>query len=155
MLVPLALLSILAACGASGKHAGPAQVVAGPGFTYTAPAGWKVRRTRFSTTAASGVHAVFVTVFTLRRHYVQAQFHRAVGELDGTAKRLAADSQGKLTESVTTTIAGRKARAYRYTTTTHDSRVAFVLAGRHEYELFCRDAKDPACPLLFSSFSLR
>ncbi|HLY95112.1 MAG TPA: hypothetical protein VKP14_09720 [Gaiellaceae bacterium] len=141
MLIPLALLSILAACGGSGKHAGPARIVVGKGYTYTAP-------------ASSAAASVSVSVFTLRRNYVSAQFDLAAAELDRVAAKLVSDSHGKLTESATTTIAGRKARAYRYSTPKAELRVAFVLAGRHEYELLCKDANAPACALLLSSFSL-
>jgi hypothetical protein len=142
VLVPLALLSILAACGGSGKHAGPARVVVGRGYTYSAP-------------ASSSAATVSVSVFRLRKHYVSAQFAAAAAELDRVAAKLVADSHGKLTESVTATIAGRRARAYRYSTSKSELRIAFVLAGLHEYELFCRDASDSACALLFSTFSLR
>lgn len=93
-------------------------------------------------------------MFALRKRYVPAQFGHAARELDRVAAKLVADSHGKLTESSTTTIAGRRARAYRYTTAKGSMRVGFVLDGRREFELFCRDAKDPACALLFSSFSL-
>ena len=95
-----------------------------------------------------------VSVFALRKPYVPGQFDLATAELDRVAAKLVADSHGKLTESVTTTLAGRKARAYRYTTAKGELRIGFVLAGRHEFELFCQDAKDSACALLFSSFSL-
>lgn len=155
----MALLSILAACGGSGKHAGPARLVAGPGFSYTAPAAWKVRHARRSVATSSGSALVSVAVFSLRKPYAPALFSRAAGELDRVAAKLAADSHGMMTESVTTTVAGRRARAYRYSTGSYDARVAFVLAGRREYELFCRNAKgggdvDGACALLFSSFGV-
>jgi len=141
VLLPLALVSILTACGGSGKHAGPTRVVAGPGYTYTAP-------------ASTAARSVAVSVFALRKRYVPTQFGLAAAELDRVAAKLVADSHGKLTESITTTLAGRKARAYRYMTAKGELRIGFVLAGRHEFELFCRNAKDPACALLFSSFSL-
>ncbi len=152
-LVPLALLSTLTACGGSGKHAGPARLVAGPGYTYTVPMGWRVLHTERSTTAAGGGSVVSVTVFLLRKPYTPSLFPSATRELNRVAARLAADSHGRLTESITTTLAGQKARAYRYSTAAYEARIGFVLAGRREYELFCRDAKDPACDLLFASFA--
>ena len=51
-------------------------------------------------------------------------------------------------------LAGQKARAYRYTTAAYEARIGFVLTGRREYELFCRDAKVSACALLFASFAI-
>jgi len=155
LLVPLALLSILAACGGSGKHAGPERIVAGPGYTFAAPAGWRLSRARASISASGDDAAVSVAVFALRKPYVPAQFDRAVAELDGVAEQLVSGSHGKLTESATITLSGRKARAYRYTTSAYRARVAFLLAGRREYELFCRDAESPACTQLFASFMLR
>ena len=146
MLVPLALLSILPACGGSGKHAVPARVVAGPGFTYEAPAGWKIATGKHSTTASKGGAIVSVTVFALRKPYAPALFDQATAELDRVAAKL-----GTLTQRVTTTLAGQKARAYRYAS---GVRVGFVLAGRHEYEVFCRNGGDVACDLLFTSFAL-
>jgi hypothetical protein len=100
-----------------------------------------------------------VTVFSLRKAYTPSLFGGAAAELDRVAAKLVADSHGTLTESVTVTVAGRRARAYRFSTEAYDARLAFVLAGRHEYELFCRNAKrggdaDGACALLFSSFSV-
>lgn len=154
MLLPVALLSTLAACGGSGKHAGPARVVAGRGYTFTVPMGWKVLHTQRSTTAAGAGSVVSVTVFSLRKPYTPALFDKAALELDRVAAKLVADSHAKLTESITTTLAGQKARAYRYSTAAYQARIGFVLAGRREYELFCRDAKSPGCDLLFSSFAI-
>ena len=116
--------------------------------------GWEVLHTQRSTTAAGGGSVVSVTVFSLRKPYTPALFHRASVELDRVAGKLVADSHGRLTESVTTTLAGQKARAYRYSTAAYEARIGFVLAGRREYELFCRDAKNPVCDQLFASFAL-
>lgn len=117
--------------------------------------GWKVLQTQRSTTAAGGGSVVSVTVFSLRKPYTPSLFGSAAVELDHVAAKLVADSHGTLTESVTTTVAGQKARTYRYSTAAYEARIGFVLAGRHEYELFCRDAKNPACDLLFVSFAFR
>ncbi|HSX21444.1 MAG TPA: hypothetical protein VLE97_01565 [Gaiellaceae bacterium] len=115
---------------------------------------WKVLHTQLSTTAAGDGSVVSVTVFSLRKPYTPALFASATKELDRVAAKLAADSHGTLTESVTTTLAGQKARSYRYSTAAYKARIGFVLSGRHEYELFCRDANVAACGQLFATFAL-
>ena len=60
---------------------------------------------------------------------------------------------------MTTTVDGRKIRAYRYTGGGGSMRIGFVLDGTREYQLFCRlpaEATDPAagCALLFDSFKI-
>jgi hypothetical protein len=159
LLLPLALLSILAACGGSGKQTRPGRLVRGPGFSFAVPTGWAVRRTDLSTGARRGTSIVSVTVLALRKPYAPALFDRATRELDRVAAKLAGASHGTLTESVTTSVAGEPARAYRYATSSYEARIGFVLRGRREYELFCRNAKgagdaDGACALLFSSFTV-
>lgn len=157
LLIPLAALSILAACGGPGKQNPPAQSVSGHGFTFSAPDGWTVRRTAVTTTASSGGQLVSVNVFPLRRAYAPSLFPQAAKELDRVAAKLAAGSHGTLGASATITIAGRRARSYRYATRTYDAQVGFVLQGRYEYELYCqvpKGADDAACRLLLASFTL-
>jgi hypothetical protein len=86
-------------------------------------------------------------------------FDAVAKELDGVAAKLAAQAGGKVTERVTTTVDGRKIRAYRYTGGPTETRIGFVLDGKDEYQLLCQvpeGASDPdgACALLFDSFSV-
>ena len=110
---------------------------------------WRVAKTRTGIVARGGGTLVSVTVFPLRRPYRPSQFDAAVVELDRVADKLAAQAGAAVSERVTTTVAGRRIRAYRYAHT----RVGFVLADRREYELLCVGQSD-ACALLFSSFAL-
>ena len=105
---------------------------------------------------------VSATAYKLARAYAPALFPVAAKELDGVAAKLAAASNGTVTESVTTTVDGTKIRAYRFTAHPEghpatDDRVGFLLEGKREYQLLCSvpaGAGDPdgACALLFSTF---
>jgi hypothetical protein len=144
----LVALFMLAACG-SGKHAAKTREVAGPGFSVDVPVDWRVARTRTGIVARGGGALVSVTVFPLRRPYLPSQFGTAAAELDRVADKLAAHAGATVSERLTTTVAGRRVRAYRYAHT----RIGFVLADKREYELLCVGQSD-ACALLFSSFAL-
>jgi hypothetical protein len=158
--LPLAVLFILAACGGSTKpHPATAKRVHGPGFAFSVPAGWTVRRGSGLLAARSGNSAVSATNFTLLKPYDPRLFAKVAAELDRDAAKLAAQAHGKLTEKVTTTVAGRKVRAYRYTAGGFDTRLGFVLQGKREVQLLCRTPAgsvdpDGACSLLFRSFAL-
>jgi hypothetical protein len=139
---------MLAACG-SGEHPAETQAVAGTGFSAEVPAAWRVQQSRAGIVARGGGALVSVRVFPLRRPYRPAQFEAAAAELDRVADKLAAQAGAAVSERLTTTVADRRIRAYRYART----RVGFVLADRREYELLCVGQSD-ACALLFSSFAL-
>jgi hypothetical protein len=124
-------------------------VVRGPGFTFSAPAGWSTSRTLRAVRVESGKSQLSVTTYTLQKPYSPALFAAAAKELDGVAEKLAAAAGGPLTEKQTVEVAGKKIRAYRFGT----MRIGFVLVGKREYQLLCQDAGD-ACTLLFSSFTL-
>jgi len=99
--------------------------------------------------ARHGAGLVSVSVFPLVKPYDPARFVAAAKELDGVAARLAQQAGTPLTRRETVTVGNRKVRAYRY----GDRRIAFVLVGKREYQLFCERAQ-AACDLLFSSFTL-
>ena len=139
---------MLAACG-SGKHAAETRAVAGSGFSAEVPAAWRLAQTRTGIVARRGAALVSVTVFPLRRAYRPSEFDAAAAELDRVADKLAAHAGVTVSERLTTTVAGRRVRAYRYGHT----RVGFVLARKREYELLCVGQSE-ACALLFSSFAL-
>jgi len=100
-------------------------------------------------TARRGAGLVSVSVFPLVKAYDPAKFAAAAKELDGIAARLAKQAGAPLTRSETVTVGNRKVRAYSY----GSDRIAFVLVGKREYQLFCERAQ-AACDLLFSSFTL-
>jgi hypothetical protein len=158
--VPLALVSILAACGGSQKtQSAGGSLQRGPGFSFSSPQGWTVRRSGAILEARSGKALVSATTFTLLKRYDPSLFGEVSGELDRNAEKLAAQAQGTLTEKATAAVAGRKTRVYRYTARGYSTRLGFVLAGKREIQLLCRapsDTPDPdgACTLLFQSFEL-
>jgi hypothetical protein len=133
------------------------------------PNGWSVSRTSSSVSARApggpDGPLVSATAFRLAQPYSPALFPQAAKELDGVAAQLAHASHGTVTASETTTVDGRKVRAYRFTAhptgrPATDDRIGFVLAGRHEYQLLCSAPAgggdpDGACALLFASFAAR
>jgi len=155
-----ALVLVLAGCGGGGAKQPPAaqRIVRGAGYSISVPPGWTVTRTGRSAQARDGESVVSVTTFKLARPYTDTLFAKVSGELDGVASRLAHAEGGKLTKSETVTLAGRRARAYTIDRRGRQERIAFVLAGRREYQLFCRYERasraEAACSSLFMSFRL-
>ena len=137
----------------------------GPGFTFSAPLGWTVKRTPSSVAARSeqGGALVSATRFRLLKAYDPARFEATAKELNGVAAKLARDANGAITSSETTTVDGRKVRSYRFTSRAGgrdlENRLAFVLSGVREVQLLCQAPKGKlgatgACSLLFDSFAL-
>ncbi len=168
LILSVVLPFALVACGGASKHAQPggSAVVKGLGFRFEAPSGWTTKSTGTATEArrdAAGRTMVSATAFTLLKPYSPKLFARAAKELDRVAAKLAAQSRSTLAESTTTTVDGRRIRAYRLTVhpasgPSFDERIGFVLLGRREYQLLCRapvGSGDPdgACALLYSSFT--
>jgi hypothetical protein len=165
LILPLSAVS----CGSSGNGAETTatRVVHGPGFRFTAPADWKVAGTATSASArpsAGSSTLVSADVYRLGKTYSPDEFGAAARELDGVAARLARAAGGEVTSSETTTVAGRKIRAYRFTAKpaggdSLDDRVGFLLVGKREVQLLCQAPSgggDPegSCALLFDTFSL-
>ena len=165
-LLPIVALSA-AACGSSTKQHFAERSVRGPGFRFSAPQAWSVHATATSASAKSSgtpPATVSAAVFRLVKAYSPARFAEATKELDDVAAELARKAGGSITESATTTVAGRKIRAYRFSARSaegqrYENRIGFVLSGRREVQLLCQvpaGAGDPdgACGLLFDSFKL-
>jgi hypothetical protein len=148
--LPLALLFILSACG-GGTTTEPVstRVVRGPGFSFAVPGSWQTSRSQRTVSSSDGKAQVSVTTYTLLKPYRPAIFAAAARELDRVAAQLAAEAGAKVTKSETLDVAGRKSRAYRFGT----MRIGFVLVGKREFQLLCREPGG-ACTLLFESFSL-
>jgi hypothetical protein len=133
--------------------------VHGAGFRFSVPPGWTVRRGVGVVSAQSGKAIVSATTFTLLKPYDPKIYAKVAAELDRNVAKLVAQAHARLTEKLTTTVAGRTVRAYRYTAGSFDTRLGFVLNGRREVQLLCRapaGSADPdgACSLLFRSFTL-
>jgi hypothetical protein len=141
----LALLILALAVSGCGSHAA-SQVrlrrVAGNGFSFAAPAEWKVTRSGRMVNASpsgGGPDLVSVQTFRLRR---PAQWPRVIPEIDRVARVLTARLRGTLGSSRTVTVDGRRARQYeigyvRFKTSL-TQRITFVFKGRREYQLSCR-----------------
>ncbi|HVS85186.1 MAG TPA: hypothetical protein VHD91_06110 [Gaiellaceae bacterium] len=97
-------------------------------------------------------------LYRLGKAYSPSEFAAAAKELDRVAGRLAAAAGGKVTSSQTTTVAGRRIRAYDFSSSHGKRRIGFVLDGKREMQLLCEapDGGDPdgACALLFGTFRL-
>ena len=112
-----------------------------------------MRKSGPSLIASHGSDLVSVTRYTLLKPYVPARFPAAARELDQLAGKLAAKGGGKLTERQTTTVDGRKIRAYRFVSRGVPTRLGFVLKAKTEYQLMCSGDTGEPCDLLFSSFT--
>jgi hypothetical protein len=152
---PSCLLAVVILAGCGGGGGGKTQVVRGDGFTFEAPADWKVK----GTAATDGnVDRLEVLTFKLVKRYRPQLFTLAAKELDNIAAQLAAQLHGKVTSRETTTAAGGNARSYRIEYDGKTTQVTFVLDGRREYQLLCRrksDASDRVCKRLVRTFRLR
>jgi hypothetical protein len=124
-------------------------VVRGEGFVVEVPRGATVGRPRGAVVARDSGDLVSVTRFSLRKPYDPGQFAAVAKTLDSVADRLAKATGTTVDKAETVTVSGRKTRAYEY----GGRRIAFVLDGQSEYQLFCTHT-GTACDLLFSSFQL-
>ena len=162
-----ALLAVaVAGCGGSAKQPAPVapttQKVAGSGYSYTAPLGWKIStRPRGINATGPGSQLLAVAVYPLVKRFDPAKFAAAALELDKVAAQLATDRKGKVTASETITVAGIEVRSYRIEYTLDSDlvqqQVTFVLRGATEWLLVCRRAAadpDAPCAALLSSFTL-
>jgi hypothetical protein len=159
--VLLAAVAVAGCGGGSGEHA---RLVAGTGYTFSAPATWQIVRTARQTQVVEGgrsLSLVAVSRFPLRRAADEELSDDVVGDLDAAADQIVRQQGGSLTDSATETIADRQGRRYKIAYDLHGTKVvetlAFVLRGKTEFLLLCRYAQsassDP-CELLLSSFKL-
>jgi hypothetical protein len=162
------LALFVSACGSSSpKPPTATKLVRGPGFTFAAPASWRVRHSAASASAESsrkGQASVSASVSRLENAYTPDGFDEATKELDGVAAMLAAQLGGRVTDGKTSTVGGMRIREYSLTARdAHghrvDDRLGFVLSGKREVELLCQApaaSRDPdgACALLFGTFRL-
>jgi hypothetical protein len=154
------LAAAILAAGCGGGNGGT-RIIAGTGYSFSAPADWSVVRSQRSLQVEHGLQLVSVTRFPLLRVFRTELWPKAVPEMDRSAAGLAADQHGTVTARTTTTVAGQRARrydiAYELGGKKLTERVGFVLRGKTEYELLCRfeqGKSSSACDTLFSSFRL-
>lgn len=150
---------ILSACGGSAKpeaHASAWQTVAGSGFRFQSPKGWKVEQGAKRTTASQGANLVQVSTFPLVRAYSDALFDKVEVELRARMEDLARQSGGKIAGAKTVTANGARAHMFELASADHVDEYTFVLRGKREYLLLCRRpaAKQADyCARLLTSFA--
>lgn len=128
----------------------------GHGFSFNAPAGWKVTSKAGSAVASRDDGLLQVSTFPLIHPYTDALFAKVKTELDVRMQAVAKDAGGSITGSRTVTVAGGRAHSYEVTAGKDVLEYTFVLRGKKEYELLCRRAAsdgDEHCAALLTSFS--
>jgi hypothetical protein len=149
------LVCILAGCGGSSAHKQPSARVAGPGFAFQAPAGWKVQRADGRVEATRDSELVQVATFPLQRRYTPALFGKVSKELTVRMQQLASQTGGTVSGRSTVTAGGIRSHSYQITVGDHVDEYTFVLRGRREFQLLCRRKSshgDDVCFRLVRSF---
>ncbi|MGH3001900.1 MAG: hypothetical protein ACRDM1_04425 [Gaiellaceae bacterium] len=130
--------------------------MAGPGFSFQAPAGWKVQRSDDMVSAAQDSELVQVATFPLQKRYSAALFERVSKELSTRVRAVAAQTGGTVSGHSTVTAGGIRSHAYDVTVGDHVDQYVFVLRGKREYQLLCRRRSshgDQVCARLIRSFA--
>jgi enoyl-CoA hydratase/carnithine racemase len=148
------VVTLLAACGGADNDT---QIVRGTGFTFDAPATWKLVRTpRAIGAQGDAVELVQVTRLPLARRYSPELFERVVPELDAAARAVATEVGAKV-EPRTVEVLGERVRQYDLTFDGKLEQLTFYLRGKANYQLLCRrdvDGDDEPCDTLVRSFRL-
>lgn len=156
MTASLLAVTILAGCGGSGGGK-PTQHVAGPGFSFDAPGGWRIARSGGRVSAGSGVELVQVATFRLLKPYSAALFTRVAAELHARMAAVAGQTGGRLAGSEVVTAGGIRSHSFRVEASERVDEYTFVLRGRREYQLLCRRTAshgDDVCRRLIQSFAI-
>src|SRR5215475_15857086 len=82
--------TIFAGCGGSGGSEPTDQLVSGPGFSFSAPAGWQVSTGKRQASATHDSELVQVAAFPLLRPYSNALFAKVERELKARMQQVAA-----------------------------------------------------------------
>jgi hypothetical protein len=159
--VAMLVLLLVAGCGGGGGAPHAEQLVRGAGYTFSAPADWKIVRPGREVRVTKGLAVVSVTRFPLLRPYRPELWASVVPELDRTAEEVAEQQNGSVTSRKTLEIGERDARRYDVSYE-HEGkqlveRLGFVLQGKTEYLLLCRYERGgdtEACDRLLATFTL-
>jgi hypothetical protein len=143
-----ALLSaalILALCGLAGCGGSSAatkslqwQTARGSGFTFEAPAGWKVERAQNRVSVTKGSQLVQISTFPLAKPYSDKLFAPVATELRSRMGEIARQTGGTLTSLPAVTADRVRSHAYQVTAGDQVDEYVFVLSGKREYLLLCR-----------------
>jgi hypothetical protein len=150
----------LAGCGGSSAATPKEewQTIAGTGFTFRAPAGWKVEHAKNRVSATAGSELVQVATFPLIKAYDDKLFGRVATELRSRMQDIARQTSGTLSGRRTVTTDGVRSHAYDVAAGTQVDEYTFVLAGKREYLLLCRRTSSDGtgfCTQLVTSFARR
>ena len=165
------MLALVAGCGGGGggettSTQTEGQRVVGPGFTFSAPASWKVSHDARSATVKRGGDEptlASVTALTLRSKYTPRLYAKVAKELDTVTSSLADKLKGKVIARREVVASGIRSRQYDLAYEKDGEglvdRITFVLKGTNEYYVLCRwlaDRGEPqACGLLLRTLAAR
>jgi hypothetical protein len=152
-LVLLGAALLVGGCGGGSGGAVATKQVVGEGFRFRTYADWQVRHRVRLVEARDGNSLVSVSFAPLPRPFDESLWKRVVPEIDARAKELAAATGSTVESTATEQISGRRGRVYRLTRRGAPRRLGFVLDGRRQYLLYCRNS-DAACDVLFQTFRL-
>ena len=137
------------------------RIVQGQGFSFRAPAGWKVERRGAELLVSDGTDLLSVTRYPLLRRFRPQQWAKVVPELDRAAAALAGQQSGGSADAQTVTVGGQRARRYDVLYERDGKklteRITFVLREKTEYLLLCRydrGGSTDACDRLLATFTL-
>jgi len=143
-------------CGSS-SHPPAAQTVQGPGFTFSAPAGWQLSHGAGRASATHGAELVQVVTFKLVRPYSDKLFAAVEKELTARMRAIVQQTDGKLVSATTVSPAGIRSHSYRVEVGDHVDEYIFVLRGSREYQLLCRRSSSSStdfCGQLVKTFAV-
>ena len=146
---------ILAGCGGSSEPKARYQPVVGSGFSFEAPAGWRIEHVAGRTSATSDSQLVQVATFPLAHPYTDALFGAVANELRARIKTVATETGGVLGGTRTVKAGGIRSHVYDMKVGDHVDEYTFVLRGKREYQLLCRrrsSKSDAFCARLITSF---
>jgi len=158
---------ILALCGLAGCGGSSAatktlhwQTARGSGFTFEAPAGWKVDRAKNRVSVTKGSQLVQISTFPLAKPYNDQLFAPVAKELRSRMSEIARQTGGTLTTLPSVTADGVRSHAYQVTAGDQVDEYVFVLSGMREYLLLCRrtsakSGESEFCGRLVTSFARR
>jgi hypothetical protein len=147
--------TILTGCGGSSGSRPSDQLVSGPGFSFSAPAGWKLSVGKRQASASHDSELLQVAAFPLLRPYSDALFAKVERELKARMQQVAAQTGGTVTGRSTVSAGGIRSHSYDVKVGDHVDQYTFVLRGKREFQLLCRrkaSSDDEVCRQLITSF---
>jgi hypothetical protein len=128
------------------------------GYSFQAPAGWKVERAGNRVSATRDAELVQVATFPLIKTYDEKLFGRVATELRSRMQDIARQTGGKLSAQRTVVADRVRSHAYDVTAGALVDEYTFVFGGKREYLLLCRRKSSDGsrfCTQLVTSFVRR